>query len=204
MPDQAIKDELLALVQDTREYLKYLRELGVEGTEASTSDVRSQVAATPIKETKSGANYSALKRNAEAVKAIEKPIQPPIEASSKIESHIKPPAAINQSPNEQTDMATRSTKKSEHAEPLRKPASLETPPPQETLFGEMTPKDQASLPSPGETLEDIWNDVGECIRCPLNQSRTHIVHSEGNRNARLMFVGEAPGADEDATARPFV
>jgi DNA polymerase len=80
----------------------------------------------------------------------------------------------------------------------------DTPAPQETLFGEVTPMDEASLPTRGETMEDIWADIGECIRCPLSQSRNRIVHSEGNRQARLMFVGEAPGADEDASGRPFV
>jgi DNA polymerase len=74
----------------------------------------------------------------------------------------------------------------------------------DTLFGEITPKDEASLPRTDETFEDIWNDIGECTRCPLNAGRTHIVNSEGNRQARLMFVGEAPGADEDMQARPFV
>ncbi len=39
---------------------------------------------------------------------------------------------------------------------------------------------------------------------PCISERTHVVHTEGNRKARLMFVGEAPGADEDAQARPFV
>ena len=78
------------------------------------------------------------------------------------------------------------------------------PPPQETLFGEIKPKDELSLPREGETFADIRNDIGECLRCPLHQSRTKIVHSEGTENARLMFVGEAPGADEDASGRPFV
>jgi len=74
----------------------------------------------------------------------------------------------------------------------------------DTLFGEITPMDEASLPRTNETLEDIRADIGECIRCPLSQSRNRVVNSEGNPNARLMFVGEAPGADEDAQGRPFV
>jgi DNA polymerase len=78
------------------------------------------------------------------------------------------------------------------------------PPQVETLFGEITPMDEASLPQVGESLADIQADIGECIRCPLSQSRSRIVHSEGNDRARLMFVGEAPGADEDASGRPFV
>ncbi|MBV9958507.1 MAG: uracil-DNA glycosylase [Acidobacteria bacterium] len=86
----------------------------------------------------------------------------------------------------------------------RKTPELETPAPIETLFGTITPKDEASLPQVNETLEDIHNDIGECTRCPLSAGRTHVVHSEGNPRAQLMFVGEAPGADEDASARPFV
>lgn len=55
-----------------------------------------------------------------------------------------------------------------------------------------------------ETLEDIRRDLGDCKRCKLWSTRTNIVFGEGNPKAELMFVGEAPGADEDATGRPFV
>ena len=55
-----------------------------------------------------------------------------------------------------------------------------------------------------ETLEQIHKEIGDCTRCPLHEQRTHVVHTEGNRKARLMFVGEAPGADEDVQSRPFV
>lgn len=43
-----------------------------------------------------------------------------------------------------------------------------------------------------------------CQKCPLAQTRTHAVPGEGNPNAELMFVGEAPGRDEDVQGRPFV
>jgi uracil-DNA glycosylase family 4 len=75
--------------------------------------------------------------------------------------------------------------------------------PQDDLFGAVRPTAEEIARS-GESLEQIWVDIGDCIRCPLHQGRTHIVHTEGNRKARLMFVGEAPGADEDMQARPFV
>lgn len=55
-----------------------------------------------------------------------------------------------------------------------------------------------------ETLEDIRRDLGDCQRCKLWSTRTNIVFGEGNPKAELMFVGEAPGADEDASGRPFV
>ncbi len=72
-----------------------------------------------------------------------------------------------------------------------------------TLFGDLTAKSQ-KLEKTTETFAEIWADIGDCTRCPLHQGRTNIVHTEGNRRARLMFIGEAPGADEDAQARPFV
>jgi DNA polymerase len=62
-----------------------------------------------------------------------------------------------------------------------------------------------STPAPvTETLEDIRADLGDCRRCKLWSTRTNIVFGEGNPNADLMFVGEGPGADEDASGRPFV
>ncbi len=73
----------------------------------------------------------------------------------------------------------------------------------DSLFGDLGPQPER-LAQSNETFEDIRLEVGDCTRCPLHQGRTHIVHTEGNRKARLMFVGEAPGADEDIQARPFV
>jgi DNA polymerase len=55
-----------------------------------------------------------------------------------------------------------------------------------------------------ETLEDIVADLGDCRRCRLHQGRTKIVFGMGNPKARLVFVGEGPGADEDAQGLPFV
>lgn len=71
------------------------------------------------------------------------------------------------------------------------------------LFQDLGATEQAVEKS-DETLEQIHSAIGDCTRCPLYQGRTHVVHTEGNRKARLMFVGEAPGADEDLQARPFV
>ena len=54
-------------------------------------------------------------------------------------------------------------------------------------------------------LEAIRADIGECTRCPLAFTGRHrIVFADGDPNARLMFVGEGPGADEDAQGLPFV
>jgi DNA polymerase len=72
----------------------------------------------------------------------------------------------------------------------------------DALFAEMNPA--APLPETEETLASIQASIGNCTRCPLWEGRTKIVHTEGTPSARLMFVGEAPGADEDAQGRPFV
>ena len=54
------------------------------------------------------------------------------------------------------------------------------------------------------SLEEIRSDIGDCTRCKLAPHRTHIVFGEGDPKADLVFVGEGPGADEDASGRPFV
>lgn len=46
--------------------------------------------------------------------------------------------------------------------------------------------------------------IGDCRRCKLHLNRTNVVFGEGSSGAHVMFVGEAPGADEDRTGRPFV
>jgi uracil-DNA glycosylase len=55
-----------------------------------------------------------------------------------------------------------------------------------------------------ETLEQIREDLGDCRRCKLAPARRNIVFGSGNPHAELMFVGEAPGADEDEQGLPFV
>jgi DNA polymerase len=56
----------------------------------------------------------------------------------------------------------------------------------------------------GDTLLRIREDLGECTRCKLHKHRNTIVFGDGNPKAELVFVGEGPGADEDAQGLPFV
>ena len=53
-------------------------------------------------------------------------------------------------------------------------------------------------------LQVVRDDLGDCKRCKLAPSRTNLVYGVGNPDADLVFVGEAPGADEDAQGEPFV
>jgi len=83
------------------------------------------------------------------------------------------------------------------------------------LFGEtISTHDQSSrqrgskrlpvLESNDASLEAIRKDIGDCTRCRLHEQRRTIVFGEGDPQAQLVFVGEGPGAEEDATGRPFV
>ena len=58
--------------------------------------------------------------------------------------------------------------------------------------------------SKAEALAAIRADIGDCTRCKLHSGRTNLVFGVGNPEARLMFVGEGPGADEDEQGIPFV
>lgn len=76
--------------------------------------------------------------------------------------------------------------------------SVPSPPaPAERLFE--TPNPFANL-----TLAELAAEAHRCVRCPLSVTRTNVVFGVGNPNADLMFVGEAPGHDEDLKGEPFV
>ncbi len=69
------------------------------------------------------------------------------------------------------------------------------------------PKARAQLPadaSKAERLAALAQEMAECHECPLGSTRTNLVFGVGSPEATLMFVGEAPGADEDAQGEPFV
>ncbi len=55
-----------------------------------------------------------------------------------------------------------------------------------------------------ELLKAVYEEARECERCPLHQTRTQVVFGSGNADAGLMFIGEAPGANEDRIGLPFV
>jgi len=67
------------------------------------------------------------------------------------------------------------------------------------------PKPEAGVADPTKALRVIREDLGDCTRCRLHkQGRKQIVFGVGNPRAELMFIGEAPGADEDEQGEPFV
>jgi len=74
---------------------------------------------------------------------------------------------------------------------------------EEDLFA--VPKPESGVTDPVKALRIIRDDLGDCTRCRLHkQGRKQIVFGVGNPKAELMFIGEAPGADEDQQGEPFV
>jgi len=96
---------------------------------------------------------------------------------------------ISTEADQTTEMASRKILK-------ESAAALITPVHAETLFGEKRVE--------GDTLPLIREFIGECTRCKLSKGRTKIVFGTGSPKARLMFVGEGPGRDEDLSGEPFV
>lgn len=108
--------------------------------------------------------------------------------------------------------------------PAAPQAAPERPAPAASLFPQVnTPQDQETAiaprkpfpsappqapPVPPEehfaALKLIREEIGDCTRCELAKGRNKLVFGDGDPNAKLMFVGEGPGADEDASGLPFV
>ncbi len=88
-----------------------------------------------------------------------------------------------------------------------RPAFLEPPIATLVSFDHLAPLPESRVAPEhrAEALAAIKEDIGDCTRCPLAYAgRRTIVFGDGDANARLMFVGEGPGADEDTSGVPFV
>jgi uracil-DNA glycosylase len=77
-------------------------------------------------------------------------------------------------------------------------------PPRKPIFSPPAANPAISATDRAAALRLIREEIGDCTRCALHTGRNKIVFGDGSPNARLMFVGEGPGADEDAQGLPFV
>jgi len=180
--------EITELIADVREHVLYLQELGVE--------LLGQKATVELKVPQ-----------AEVLKASNEPALPTRFVPDAAPATAAPPASKR--PSRLTSLPSlssrpaaerRSIAETTDALPAPEPAKRRSEPSlSESLF-DICP----ALPDSGETIEQIRSDIGECTRCELYTGRTQVVHSTGNFQADLMFVGEAPGADEDEQGFPFV
>jgi DNA polymerase len=167
MSDDQTTTALLDLLQQSREYVRYFGELGVETISPG------EVVETPVPAAAARAQMTETKRNTFQARTSVTQARP---------TPFTTPSA--------STPASR-TRSSQSA-------------PQDFLFGDFAAAEISSLPQSNETLGDIRRDIGDCTRCGLCEGRTQVVNTHGNPQARLMFIGEAPGADEDAQGIPFV
>ena len=96
-------------------------------------------------------------------------------------------------------------KRREHARPAAATRAAASPPPQKVVETALSLPFSAPAVAGGESLETIRAEVATCTQCDeLACTRKQTVFGVGNPRARLCFLGEAPGADEDAQGEPFV
>lgn len=179
------------LIADIREQVLYLQELGVESLEAKLPEALK--AGGERQETREAA---VVRREMSLPVTEVKPERPA--AGSRLASL---PSLSARKPSTFFDKYNPSgTADQPPAQKSNEPPIVLSQP--ETLLFESLP----TLPDPTETIEQIRADIGtDCKRCKLcGLGRTRVVNSVGNFSADLMFVGEAPGADEDLQGEPFV
>ena len=195
-----MQNEISTLLADIKEQVLYLQELGAENFSIDLPEIQSSK--FKVQSSKSEVPQEKLERFVPADFDL-----PTIE-SAKPKVPTAENASTRQSLLESTKLSRLPTlpkRNSYLINPLKEPARESEMPKiiteeMPTLFGEI----KQTLPESNETIQEIRLDIGDCIRCPLHQGRTKIVHSTGNLKADLMFVGEAPGANEDAEGVPFV
>lgn len=189
MPKDRPNTELGELAGQIRTHLQFFEELGIESAREylSLTNLPASTAVPPAK----------------AIRAAYEP--PPLRPAPKprTEPSTPPAAGLADLPRLGAPRpSTRNLGSNLISQPeVNQPTQMVKKPLIEIFTDETR---SGTLPASTETLKSIHESIGACTRCPLYEGRTHIVHTEGDPNARLMFVGEAPGADEDAQARPFV
>jgi uracil-DNA glycosylase family 4 len=120
--------------------------------------------------------------------------------AERVGDHESSRASISQGPGA-AGLASAAWDQQHQPAPTQEDAAI---PPRKPIAS--APLATAAVPAADRTaaLQLIREDIGDCTRCALHKGRNKIVFGDGSHNARLMFVGEGPGADEDAQGIPFV
>ena len=121
-------------------------------------------------------------------------------------SHSSGEVAVAGAVNEQSgNIAEHTLEPGEEMSPRKSAAVARPIAVEENIFDAIALMPEQSVSDPVRALKIIREDLGDCTRCVLHkQGRKQIVFGVGNPKAELMFVGEGPGADEDAQGEPFV
>lgn len=201
---------------EVREHLLYMQELGVELVDVDLSGFGAADESEKPQDVRGGAAVSTTisqyaERQAEPV-VYEKPpasIQIPQAQTAKPKA-ATPGARLASLPSlsrrEKPVINSKEKKADEKPEILMQVASRDeiTQPITEDKVTENISKTATAAAETNDTIESIRAEIGDCTRCKLHTGRTQIVHTTGNFQTALMFVGEAPGKDEDEQGFPFV
>ena len=195
--------------QALRAWVEYLREMGVYDLyrhpqpatvlpEATLARLRAgRVAAVPTAMAKPAG--TPTKPGSNVGPARSRPVPPALEGTRP--ATFRPPEtqARNSAPPQIPLNA-------EPEAPPALPPELAAPMPKPQALQDLLPAaDPVASADRASALERLRAEIGDCTRCPLAYAGRHtIVFGTGDPNAQLMFVGEGPGADEDASGEPFV
>jgi uracil-DNA glycosylase len=116
----------------------------------------------------------------------------------------KSPGAKSAPEATKANVGSRTESTPERIAPISKSTSAVVTAPELSPIASTLQKELPSLAPADDTLLKIQQDIGDCRRCRLCEQRSKIVFGSGNEKASLVFVGEGPGADEDAQGFPFV
>ena len=199
-----------------RGYIDYLRDMGIfdlyrRGTEEETQAAIAAWSQEHMRAQDPAARPAASVpgRSAAAPSARPAPApssRPISHASSAPEPRTGSPARPNQPvPSRVTPAVAAATHNSPPEETT--PGAFAPPAMPLVSFNNLAPLPGGAIPSQDRpaALAALRNTIGDCTRCPLAYAGRHtIVFADGDPSAELMFVGEGPGADEDASGTPFV
>ena len=200
-----MKSEIATLLADIKEQILYLQELGVENFAVDLPESLLQGSKSKVQNPKSEIMQQRLEKFVPA--EIPKTEQLDVSKAEKISSRksllestklsrLPSLSKRNSTFSNDSNFSNNQTQELAREQEMPRKTIEEMP----SLFGDI----KQTLPESTETIEDIRQDIGNCTRCPLWEGRTKIVHTTGNFQADLLFVGEAPGANEDAEGVPFV
>ena len=193
--------------QQLRAYVEYFRDLGVYelyqrvspqvGMPERWRELLARPKATPVPTgaAKTGAAAANAQRETAPARpgaTPARPLQPSRMAAQPIQAQM-PQTRVEPEPSRS------------YFETL--PQELQAPMPKPVSFDALAPLPAEIVPAGQRVaaLESVRAEIGDCTRCPLAYAGRHtIVFADGDPNATLMFVGEGPGADEDAQGLPFV
>ena len=216
-PHHAHYNHLMApATDDLRAYIEYLRDMGIhdfyrhgdplppEALAALLAEFAplQKPASTPPSKSTPSTTRQASTPGAPYLAASSPDVGSPFERTAPDQRRSAPSPPSSPIPTPSSPHLT-----AQPAPPQPRPSFLEVPIPKPKSFDELMPipQDRISPDQKPAALQAIRDLIGDCTRCPLAYAgRRNIVFGDGDPNARLMFVGEGPGADEDTSGIPFV